>query len=78
MEKKEKLNFYPLIVHCIITEERASYADILKYVTKTIGTKPDPNEVFSVLSKLVEHNILKLNEDTTGTFSLQNWKLNQE
>jgi hypothetical protein len=78
LEKSEKLNFYPLIVHCIITEERPSFSDILKYVTKTVGTKVDPNEVFSALSKLVEYNILKLNEDTTGTFSLQDWKLSQE
>lgn len=78
MQKNERLNFYPVIVHCVISEERASFADILKYVEKTVGSKVDPTEVFSSLSKLVEYKILKLNEDTTGTFSLQDWKPKEE
>jgi hypothetical protein len=75
VENDEKLNLYPLIVHCVISEERASFSDILKYVEKTVGNKVNPNAVFSALSKLVEYKILKLNEDTTGTFSLQDWNL---
>ena len=73
-----KYNFYPLIVYYIVTEERASFADIMSHVEKTVGEKVDPNAVFSAVSKLVEYNILKLNEDTTGTFSLRDWKLQQE
>lgn len=72
---EEKYNFYPLVVHFIVEEERASLADIMGYVEKTIGEKIDPNTVFAVVSKLVEYNILKLNEDTSGTFSLREWKL---
>jgi len=75
---EEKYNFYPLIIHCIVTEQQASLADIMRYVEKTVGEKVDPNAVFSAVSKLVEYNILKLNEDTTGTFSLRDWKLQQE
>ena len=71
----EKYNFYPLVVHCIVTEERASFGEIVKYVENTIGEKVDPNAVFPIVSKLVEYNILKLNEDTTGTFSLRDWKM---
>jgi len=78
MERNEKFNLYPLIVHYVVTEERPSLPDILKYVEKTVGKKVDPNELFSSLSKLVEYKILKLNQDTTGTFSLQDWKLAQE
>ena len=74
----EKYNFNPLIVHYVVTEERASFVDIMRYAEKTVGEKVDPNAVFSAVSKLVEYNILKLNEDTTGTFSLRDWKLQQE
>lgn len=74
----EKLNFYPVIVHFIVEEEKASFSDILKHVEKTVGKKIDPNIIFSTLSKLVEYKILKLNEDTSGTFSLQDWKLEQD
>ena len=73
-----KFNLFPLIVHFIVTEERASFHDILMQVEKTTGRKFDPTTVFSVVSKLVEYKILKLNEDTTGTFSLQDWKLQEE
>jgi hypothetical protein len=74
LKNNQKLNLYPLIVHCIVEEERSSFADVLKYVEKNVGKKVDPSAVFSTLSKLVEYNILKLNEDTTGTFSLQDWQ----
>ena len=70
-------NFYPLIVRFVVTEERGSFPDIIKYVEKAVGEKVDPNVVFLATSKLVEFNILKINEDTTGTFSLRDWKLYQ-
>jgi hypothetical protein len=75
MANTTKYNFYPLVVNCVVKEERVSFADIMKYVQKAVGEKVDPNAVFSVVSKLVENNILKINEDTTGTFSLRDWKV---
>ena len=75
---EKKYNFYPLVIRCIVDEERASLADIMKYVEKAAGEKIDPNIIFSVVSKLAEYNILKLNEDTTGTFSFKEWKLGEE
>jgi DNA-binding PadR family transcriptional regulator len=74
MTNSTKYNFYPLLVHCVVEEEKASFADIMKYVQKAVGGRIDPNAVFSALSKLVEDNVLKINEDTTGTFSLGDWK----
>jgi hypothetical protein len=76
-DAEKKYNFYPLVIRCIVDEGRASFADVMKYVEKATGEKIDPNVVFSVISKLVEYNILKLNEDTTGTFSFKEWKLEE-
>jgi len=75
MNRDIEYNFYPLILRFVVTEERVSFPEILSFVEKEVGTKIDPNVLFLATSKLVEYNILKLNEDTTGTFSLQNWKL---
>jgi DNA-binding PadR family transcriptional regulator len=74
----KEYNFYPLVVHCVVTEEKVSFADIQKFVENTIGKKVDPNSVFIALSKLVEYRILKMNLDTTGTFSLGDWKSPEE
>jgi len=75
MNRDIEYNFYPLILRFVVTEERVSFPEILSFVEKEVGTKIDPNVLFLATSKLVEYNILKLNEDTTGTFSLQKWKL---
>jgi DNA-binding PadR family transcriptional regulator len=74
LESENEFNFYPLMVECIVEEETVSFADIRKYVEKKIGEKVNPDELYAALSKLQEYGIVKLNEDTTGTFSLQNWK----
>ncbi|MDG6995625.1 MAG: hypothetical protein JRN52_06865 [Nitrososphaerota archaeon] len=74
MPNDKKYNLYPLVVNCVVSEEKASIGDIIKYVEKTVGERVDPNSVFSVISKLVESRVLKLNWDTTGTFSLDEWK----
>jgi hypothetical protein len=73
--ESESYNLFPLIVRFIVTEERASFPEITRYVEKELGTKVDQNALFLAISKLVELKILKLNEDTMGTFSLQDWKL---
>jgi len=41
-----KFNLFPLIVHFIVTEDRASFHDILMQVEKTTGRKFDPTTVF--------------------------------
>jgi hypothetical protein len=71
----KELNFYPLIVSCIVSKERASFDDIRKYVETRVGRKVGPEELFEAVSKLQDYRVLKLNEDTTGTFSLQDWEL---
>jgi hypothetical protein len=71
----QNYNFYPLIVRFIVTEERASFPEITMFVEKEVGTKVDQNALFLAVSKLIEFKVLKINEDTTGTFSLQGWKL---
>lgn len=68
-------NFFPLIVHFVVTEDKATFPEIAKYVEDKVGGKIDQNELFLATSKLIELKILKLNEDTTGSFSLQDWKL---
>ncbi|HYB04753.1 MAG TPA: hypothetical protein VED17_09840 [Nitrososphaerales archaeon] len=73
--ESESYNFFPLIVRFVVTEEKAALPEITKCVEKAVGTKVDQNALFLAISKLVELKILKLNEDTTGTFSLQDWKL---
>lgn len=67
------LNLFPLIVRCVVEEERVSFSEVAKFVVKTVGREVDPNEVFIAISKLIELGIVKLNSDTTGTFSLQDW-----
>jgi hypothetical protein len=69
----DDLNLYPLIVRCVVEEDRVSFSEIAKFVVKTVGKEVDPNEVFVAISKLIELGIIKLNSDTTGTFSLQDW-----
>jgi len=74
-QESESYNSFPLIIRFVVAEERASFPEITKYVEKELGTKVDQKALFLSISKLVELKILKLNEDTTGTFSLQDWKL---
>ncbi len=71
-------NFYPLIVEYIVGEGRASFSDVLKHIEGKVGKEVSGDQVFASLGKLQEYKILKLNEDTTGTFSLQDWKLESE
>jgi hypothetical protein len=75
MANTTKYNLNPLVILCVVKEERVSFADIMRYVQKTVDDRVDPQAVFSVVSKLVDCNILKINEDTTGTFSLRDWKM---
>jgi hypothetical protein len=73
-QEVEGFNFYSLIVRLIVTEEKASFPEIVSYIEREIGAKVDQNALFIATSKLVKMKVLKLNEDITGTFSLQNWK----
>jgi hypothetical protein len=53
---------------------RFQFPEIVSYIEREIGAKVDQNALFMATSKLVQMKVLKLNEDITGTFSLQNWK----
>lgn len=70
-----RYNLFPLIIRFIVSEDRASFQEITKYVETQLGGKIDQNELFVALSKLIELRIVRLNEDTTGTFSLDDWKM---
>jgi hypothetical protein len=74
LEPRQELNYLPLIVHFVVMEESASFEDILKFVKSKVGNRVSADAVFAAVSKLQEYNILKLNKDTTGTFSLQDWE----
>ena len=74
IEESEMYNFSPLIIRFIVTEERASFPEIAKCVEKEVGSRIDQSSLFLAISKLIELKILKLNEDTMGTFSLEDWK----
>lgn len=73
-DEAESYNFFPLIIRFIVTEDRGSFPEILRFAEETVGEKVDSNALFLAVSKLVEYNILKINNDTTGTFSLRDWK----
>ena len=75
LDRPEKLNYYPLIVACVVNEERASFDDIRKYIEIKVGRKITPEALFEAISKLQEFKVLKLNGDTTGTFSLEDWEV---
>lgn len=74
-QESVRYNLFPLIIRFIVSEDRASFQEITKYVETQLGGKIDQNELFVALSKLIELRIVRLNEDTTGTFSLDDWKM---